>query len=236
MLFRSLFTGNSADSSLSVYGYGRNADSGTRISALGESYRGVTQRPAAHLQPTFSGSTAGVGGRADKLITGLAKWPLESVLGTTYTAGQGGYSGGGDLAAALTCYGAQTVTPTSFARPGYVIGYLGRSDASTACAQTNGLNTAHRLTFNGEQDWIGTSFTDAGAPASGFNDDAVRQGHYHAWEFEHLYYRNTASASHITVITALYNSIISSAAASGTINLNTMVVTKSVEGGAISHQ
>ncbi|MEO7932810.1 MAG: hypothetical protein ABIT76_06605 [Chthoniobacterales bacterium] len=239
----SLFTGNASDAGVGVYLYGRNADSGTRISFLGESGRGITARPSFHLQPTFTpaGPGSGKGGAPGNLVTGLKKWPTESVLSVVYTSGQSGYTGGGDLAGALSSPGSTSATmdaaTLSGFNPGWMIGYLGRNDARDACARTFGQNTAKRLTFNGQQDWNGTSFNVDGTPVSGYNDTAVREGNYQAWEFEHFFKKATIpdGGATDTVLDAIAANILAQSAPGGTISLSTMHATRSVEGGPISY-
>ena len=239
----SMFTGVSGDSTTGVYAYGRNADSGTRISCLGESGRGVTKNPGAHIIPTFTpaGTGSGKGGSPGNVVSTIAKWPTETVLGTFYSFGAGGYTSGGDLSGALSAPGAQTSTADNAGgdslsgRPGWVIGYVGRSDANASCATTFGQNTAKRLTFCSERDWLGTTFKDDGSPVSGFDDTKIREGVYSLWEYEHFYRSVNASAAAQTVLTAIGNSLTGGAAPSGSISLVGMNVSRSVEGGAISH-
>ena len=73
----------------------------------------------------------------------------------------------------------------------------------------------------------------SGAPTGGFNDDAIKQGNYQAWEFEHFYKRSTASANATTVLNALATSLLSASALSGSIKLSDMKVTKTAEGGVV---
>ena len=235
-----MFTGNSAGNTVGVYCFGRNADSGTRISVLGESYRGVTQNPGAHMLPTFAGSSNGAGGNPGLLLTALEKWKSETVLGQGYAPGAGGFNSGGDLADGLTVAGCLNVTPTGITKgPGWIIGYLGRSDASRACQKTYGQNTAKRLTFNGQKDWsgLGSANNVDGSPADGFVDSAVTQGLYQAWEYEHFFRRSTLGATddQTKVLNALATSILAASAPSGSISLSSMGVTRSVEGGAIAY-
>lgn len=238
-----MFTGLATDAGVGVYMYGRNADSGTRVSQLGESGRGIANRPSFHLIPTFTGITpnVGKGGLSGNTVASIARWPIETVLGTTYTAGQGGYTSGGDLADALTSAGSTTATFSGgVPRAGWMIGYVGRSDSSRAVAKTFGQNTAKRLTFNGQQDWIGlgSDNTVAGAPTLGFNDDAIRQGVYHAWEFEHFYKKSTIldGTDKDVALDALALALTTGAAPSGSVLLSTMAVTRSIEGGPVSYQ
>lgn len=232
----SAFTGLNSDNTKSVYAYGRNSDSGTRISQMGESGKGVTQRPGAHLIPTISGgSSGGKGGLPSRQVTALAKWSTETVLGVTYLPGQGGYSSGGDLKDALTSYGAQLVTPTGYTRPGWMIGYVGRSDAAAATATTFGHNTAKRLTFNGQKDWNGTTFTDAGVPTAGYNDTAIKEGNYQLWEYENFFRKSTSTGDKQTVLDSLAASMEAAAAPSGSIKLSEMNAARTIEGGPISY-
>lgn len=230
-----LFTGNPADSATKVYLYGRNADSGTRISELGESGRGIALQPGKHVQPTIQGGGAGgTGGKPYNRVTALANWPLETILGKTYTPGQGGYTSGGALADALTTPGALTATGL----PGWVIGYLGRSDSNTAMANTFGYNTAKRLQLDGQQDWIGLGddVLATGAPTGGFNDTVIKEGAYHAWEFEHFYRSAGASANAVTFLNQLATNILAvGAAPTGSILFGDLKVSRTVEGGPIQH-
>ncbi|HVS52034.1 MAG TPA: hypothetical protein VHD62_06730, partial [Opitutaceae bacterium] len=127
----SMFTGNSADSSIYVYPMGRDEDSGTRLSEMSESEFGVFNSPIQY-QPTVAGGA----------ITAIAAWPAASILGFNYPAGHSGYSGGGALATALNTPVAATARD-SFGAKFALIAYFGVNDA-------NGVNGGNNnLTFNG---------------------------------------------------------------------------------------
>ena len=106
--------------------------------------------------------------------------PVSTINGITYPKGDGGYSGGGDLAAAMEATG-------SFAGiGGYYVTYLGLTDAFTA---TNG--GAVDLTYNGVS----------------FSTNAVQNGQYTFWGYEHLDYLTAYSGNGKTVMDQLATQI-----------------------------
>lgn len=240
-----------------VYALGRNADSGTRVSCLAESGLGALGNPQ-HIQPTITGGGAGgTGGTPARKIASVALWPAEVVLGVPYAVGRSGYSGGGDLANAMSAWGSVGV-PTTVggtaplyqsrvgADGGWLVGYITRSDAERACAQTGGANTAHRISFNGQVDWnivagqsatSALNFTHDGKPVSGYNDAAIQQGKYTLWEFEH-FYRNaaaSANANKVAYLNGLAANIIAVDPGVVSIPLTSMKVSRPNEGGLITH-
>ena len=221
--FLSQFTGNPADTD-AVFAMGRNFDSGTRLSELAETGIGVFGS-VQQYQPT-PGTPTG----ADQAITELHLWPAETILGLSFALGQSGYGSGGQLAAAM----AATGTTVASGNPGWYITYLGRPDAITACSQARGTNTAHRLTFNGYADWTGGSGSTAVA-----DDTNVVEGLYPCWEFENLAYRtslaDTATTFPKTVANAIATQIINVDANQAGTTLSSMHVSKTIEGGVITH-
>lgn len=117
----SQFTGIPADSGTVVYTLGRDEDSGTRLVTYAESGFGIFSSPTQY-QATVSGGT----------ITDLQPWPPTTVLGTSYSLGHSGYSGGGALVTALNTPGSNTTS----ANPGYTVGYAGINDAAGVIAGT----------------------------------------------------------------------------------------------------
>lgn len=234
-----------------VWFYGRNADSGTRISYLAETGRGITQQPQ-QIQPVISGGgSAGSGGLPSRQITSFFRWPAETVLGTSYSIGQSGYASGGTIGDALSAYGSLQNTSTAggtapalsstLGAGGWVVSYLGRSDASRACSTNFGMNTAKRLTWNGEKDWFGTTFGIDGRPnangtaALSYDDASIQEGRYTAWEFEHFYRKSTTTSDVTTYVTALADNIGAFDPGVDSIPLTTMHVSRSAEGAVISH-
>ena len=124
-----------------------------------------------------------------------------------------------------------------FGAPGWLIGYLGRNDASRACRTTSiATNTAHRMTFNGVADWNGPILAN-GNPTS-YNDAVVQEGLYPLWEYERLAYRSTygtSSPNGKAVADRIANNIITTTATVSGTSLSSMNVSKAVEGGLITH-
>ena len=129
----SLFTGNTADRTFTVYATGRDFDSGTRLTALAETGLGA-QATVKQYQPKKGGTLATTCcGTLDGPPFTL--WPAGSVNGIRYGIGNGGYSSGGDLSNGLAN---ATNSSTCF------VTYLGLSDATTALG-----NGCHELKYNG---------------------------------------------------------------------------------------
>jgi hypothetical protein len=128
-----LFTGNNSDENFTVYGTGRDIDSGTRLTTLAEVGLGALAT-VKQYQPFKGGVLATTCcGALDAPPYQL--FPVATINGITEPLGDGGYSGGGDLSNGLAN---TTSGNTSF------LTYLGLGDATTAIA-----NGAHALAFNG---------------------------------------------------------------------------------------
>ena len=127
----SMFTGNPADSTTTVYVMGRDEDSGTRSNTYAESNFGVFGSPVQYQATIASGA-----------ITAIAPWPVNTLLGLTFPVGHSGYNSGGTLATALNTPVA-TAARDAFNSKFVLIGYLGTPDA----ANVNGGN--NNLTWNG---------------------------------------------------------------------------------------
>jgi hypothetical protein len=206
-------------------------------------------------------------------VVNMDLWAPESIYPTpytkSYTLGNSGYNGGGALAGALSTPGWTTAAPSpnyggtgqygaaplydsnnsGSSTGGWVIGYLGRPDAITACKATVGANTAHRVTFNGYADWINAASvvgdtSDSGMNAagnatgtanSGFYDAAIQEGLYQCWETEYLYKYSGSSAAQKSASDSLANQIYGTNPTGIGIQVTTMHVSKSIEGGTISH-
>ena len=226
------FTSNLNDGA-AVYAMGRDFDSGTRLSELAESGVGVFGS-VQQILPTVSG-TAGANGSS---ISALKLWPATTVLGQSFAIGQSGFASGGSLADALATPGSATAATPAGADgvlfgPGYLIAYLGRNDAARACKTTSiAGNTAHRLKWNGVADWVEPILANGNPTA--YNDAAIQNGSYTAWEYENLAYRATYSGNGKAVADKIANDIINNAATVSGIKLSTMNVSKAVEGGVVT--
>lgn len=247
----SQFTGIPGDVTVPVYAIGRDADSGTRISALAETGVGVFGS-VQHIQVTTTGGS-GVGTEG-ATINNLYLWPASTLLGVAYPIGNGGYAGGGNVANVLATKGSVTANTANdggvtFAAnqevlfgPGQLVGYLGRSDARTATKNDVVLgNNAHRLTFNGVGITAaggGPENTSNGQPAGGYKDNLIQEGLYQCWEYEWFSYRSTYGTTDAfgkAVADLISAHIISTDASVSGLLLSTMNVTKAVEGGVITH-
>jgi len=231
----SQFTGNPADA-VAVYAMGRDFDSGTRLSCLAETGVGVFGS-VQHIFPTITGTA----GAAGSNISELRLWPQATVLGQLFLVGQSGFAGGGALADALATPGSPTAaTPANPPAqalqfgPGHLIGYLGRNDASRAVKTTSiASNTAHRLKWNGVADWNEPILAN-GNPTS-YNDAAIQEGLYSAWEYEWLAYRQTYTGNGKAVADKIALDILNTTASVAGLKISTMNVSKPVEGGLITH-
>jgi hypothetical protein len=129
-----------------------------------------------------------------------------------YNPGTSGRSSGGQVAGDLNATGSQGV----LANNGSLISYLGVNDAATV---NGGANT---LLYNGV----------AYSPAT------VQNGQYSFWSYEHLFLAPTftgvaANSPYRTVVNALAARILNFDAAVSGIQLSTMNVARSIEGGVI---
>lgn len=243
-----LLSGSAADQYKYVFLVGRNEDSGTRIGTLAEAQTGFGQS-VVQYQLSFSNNqktqadglaTGGTG----SAVTGLYLWPANSPLYTNSsinwnTAGHSGYIAGGDVAnvlnstnpvTGLTVGNSQNPTPTPTGMTaGYFVGYLGIADATSTVGTT-------ALSYNGVP----------------YSVVAVQTGRYTLWSFEHMYYisagvnaltgtgKTTADtvADKIFTTDAPTNSsgttLAGQANAAGILYDSNVLVTRSVEGGAVS--
>ena len=144
--------------------------------------------------------------------TAIIPWPANTVNGILYSVGHSGYSSGGNLATALNATVASSATDP-FGNKFALIGYAGTSDANTVNAGGN------NLTYNG-------------VPYSAAN---VQQGRYTFWSYEHLMYRSTLAASSITVAQLIAQQILTTDATVSGILFGSMAVSRTVEGGIVTH-
>jgi len=203
-----------------------------------------------------TGSTTKSAGDPSNFVSKMDLWGAENIFPAPYTnsyvLGNSGYNGGGALAGFLSTPGSTTAGATSapsapfydtlnsgVATGGWVIGYLGRSDAKTACKTTVGANTAHRITFNGYADWVGGTGDSAmaadGSLTGGYNNTAIQEGQYQAWEVEYLYQYAGASADQQTVLNKLTDALLATPTSASGLNYGSMNVSKANEGAPIYH-
>jgi len=159
----SMFTGSAADQGVHAFAIGRDIDSGTRLTTLAETGLGALA-VLKQYEPRKGGSRAGTNGTGatgDGIAVDMFTtnfWPVETINGVTEVVGNGGYGSGGTVALVLANHTANNQ---------FMISYVGVSDAATATS-----NGAHELTYNG----------------TSFDPNAIAQGDYTFWGYEHLYY------------------------------------------------
>ena len=211
----SLFTGNSTDSTKTVYATGRYNGSGTRGTGLAELGYGVFNTVHQYYL-TMSGAAG--------TISALTTWPATPTANPTggtndATAGNGGYTSGsgvrdaidGTLASSVNVDGS-TVTGSNIA----VVAWLGVTDAATSL--TNG---AIELKYNGVT----------------YSQTAVQQGQYTLWGYEHALY-GTLSTNQASVKNDIATNIPAAftfygAAASPGLDASTMTVYRFSDGGLV---
>jgi len=160
-----LFTGNIADTS-KVIGLGRDNGSGTRITVLAETKYGI-----GNLVQQWKTTTTGTAGSTG-VVTKAQIWGVGDGVGST-TGGNGGYTSGSFIAAAMGCTSngvelyeedgvslIDTVDVTMLA-------WLGLGDTNVA---------------------TGTGATALPYEGVNYTADAVYNGSYTLWGYLHLYY------------------------------------------------
>ena len=207
----SFFSGNSADTT-TVRIVGRNADSGTRLTAYEEGGYGALTT-ATQYAP--SGATQGTNGSGQAAgsgdITSFSLWQAETILGINFNAGESGFASGGTLAAVMG--------RTSSAGP--IVTYLSKGDANTAV----GLG-ATVLSYNGVT-------PEAPSTASSSLTSFI-EGKYSFWSYEHLYYNNqTAGTATVAELLGAEVSTTAQSALSG-IAMGLMHVNRGGEGTVVT--
>jgi len=193
-----LVTGNATDSTNSVYLVGRNIDAGARLNILAETGYGV-RTPVTQYAVATNYSGGGTNGLATLKGTtstnSIILYPVESIDGIGSTsAGNSGYGSGSTLVALLTNAYAQgsalsvAGSPASRSGSNFLVGYSAVPDIT---AKTNaGVVT---LGYNGVP----------------FSTNAVAQGQYTLWAYEHIYISPNATSTDTNVAQALGNIIYS---------------------------
>jgi len=222
-----LFSGVGSQTNQRVWSFGRNPDSGTRITTLMVAKYGA-QTPVLQFTPTVgSGTNAG-------RITGIAKSASGVINGITIASGNNGESSGGTLSNYMTnTLNTNLTVPIGFTRgaSNYAITYAGASDVKNV--QSKG---AVALTFNGVKGRLYDPATATTSLDEGYTN--VITGRYPFWCYEHITYDPIyATAAVSNVVTALANYITAlpstSSVIAPNIALGDMMVKRSKDGGAI---
>jgi hypothetical protein len=203
-----LLTGSSADKTNGVYLVGRNIDSGTRLTTLAEAGFGTK---STVYQYKYNSAAS------------IQPYPIEVIDGiSSSTLGNSGYSSGGTLAGLMTnvlAAGSSLATDTNgttsaYTGSNFLVGYAGTSDANGQTA--NGL----------------VKFSYDGVASS---TNAIAQGQYTFWGYEHLYVSASASTAAKAVATGLGAGILATPTSSLTpnVNLNDLVVGRNGDGSPV---
>jgi hypothetical protein len=168
-LSRSQFPGQLVSDTTTVTPIGRDADSGTRVTALSETGYGGQNAVIQSYPYNLSQTTTPIAVYG-ATVTSVSEVPASTVDGVPLVAGNGGYSSGGNLSKAMTA------TTAGF---GDFIAYLGASDAAAAQNTGNSSTPAIGLQYNGVTPSL----------------SALENGQYTFWGYEHVYYRAGSSVA-----------------------------------------
>jgi hypothetical protein len=187
----STFTGNPADTGVTVYATGRDIDSGARATALAETGYGLKGSGAiavtGALQQVYplDSSNNIVGTASTNVIESFEQVPASTVDGISLNAGNGGYNSSSNLGKALSV----TIDPSSNPQT-VLIGYLAATDAYAALT-ASGTNRHSAILLG----YAGSTFNPGGSTtANGFATQAdinkVYYGQYTFWGYEQVFYNS----------------------------------------------
>jgi hypothetical protein len=235
-----MFTGLSADATKRVYLTGRNDGSGTRTTVFAETGHGITSL-TQQWKPTVVNGALTVANN----ITTLRLWPTgdaanASLIWGPDTAGNGGFSSGGNLTASMRATSnsvqLQSAAGVNSGAPGALtlIGYQSASDAFN----TQGANSSTNLGLPGRL----LAYNGAGPLAytgSVLSTAAVNQiatGQYTLWGYEVLYSNvDLGSDANVnSVWTAIQDGMTSANLGLSGVPLASMFVSRSEDGGTVA--
>ena len=161
-----LLTGNRAHDGTGSYLVGRNSDSGTRLSVLGEVGYGANTKPQQYRVNSKSS---------------IELFPAETINGLALNLGESGYSSGSTVGEVFTLAANYPLNDDVLGdgtfSSNYIIGYAGAGDALANSSAHTRANIKV-LSFNGVP----------------FTMDNIKNGTYSLWTYEHLYYNAAASS------------------------------------------
>ena len=204
----SLFTGNHADETFTVFATGRDPDSGTRLICMAEPGLGA-QTTVKHYQPQDAANN--VITTAGGTIDHFAPWPASIVNGTPVNVFNGGYPSGGQQSFAM---GNNTPAGTT------LVSYMGTNDANTGAIPNGAVEMSYNGVFLG-----GNSSTDYNTVT------LLTEGKYTLWGYEHLYYRSGTAGVVKTVADILANQILTT---DSPVLLSNMKVSRATDGGKVT--
>jgi hypothetical protein len=207
----SFFTGNTTDVATKVYAFGRDPDSGTRVTSFAETGLG-TNPTVVQYKPTV---VAGA-------MTEIYPYAATTLFGIPLVTGNSGESSGGNLAGFMSATSASVPVRASTgfttgqvpAAQIYAVAPLGTSDAATAV--TGGASI---IAYNGVNPAVGTPLANA-----------IKNGSYHFWSYLHCMHNGLTGDK-----LAFYNTITSTLITTdaGDIKLSEMAVQRFSDGGNV---
>ena len=211
-------TGLAADSDVKVFPLGRDADSGTRVVAYAETGFGVFSLPNQYIATVTSGNVASI-----------ALYPTQTINGTSYALGQGGYASGGNVVTPLSApVGSGVLFPAVGGKKVALVSYLGVNDA-VSVLKANA--SASLLKWNG----VALPYTVSGTTYT-FDYTPITNGTYTYWSYEYVMenanIQGNGSAQDLFAA-ALVSQVTAGDAAVSGVNLSDMKVKRNTEGALI---
>jgi hypothetical protein len=195
------FTGNPSDNAVFVQLVDRDHDSGTRIGYIYDTQYGKYSSAVLQYEPNgatvgatqFATQSAGTG-----VISSLAPWPVETVLGENRASGNEGFFSGGTVASVLN-------RDCDTSQGNYIIASLGFGDSpsvnpGTGYSYTDGAGNVDTITPS--QNCITFDGYYPGTPAHPFGPPYVNveQGIYTSWGYEHFLYASSLGAGNLKTV------------------------------------
>lgn len=181
---------------------GNPADQGTKVYATGRDADSGT-RISAFAESGIGNTTTVQQYDCAAESGGVAALYAQQVVnGITFPPGEGGEASGGTLA------GANKMGKSGLANS--YVSYMGTSDAATLVG-----NKGSTLTYNGV----------------GYSLQAVQQGQYTFWSYEHLVYKSSLTGTPLSFAEDLTNQLLT---VDGSPLLSTMKVVRATDGGVVT--
>jgi len=207
----SFFTGNTTDVATKVYAFGRDPDSGTRVTSFAETSLGTNPTVVQYKPTVVSGA-----------MTEIFPYPATTLFGIPLGTGNSGESSGSSLAGFMGATSASVPVRASTgfttgqvpAAQIYAVAPLGTSDATTAV--TAGATI---IAYNGRNPGVGTPLANE-----------IKNGSYHFWSYLHCMH-NGLTGDKLAFYTTLSNTLTTTS--SGGIKLSEMAVQRFSDGGNV---
>ena len=233
-----LITGNAADFTNSVWLIGRNVDSGARLNILAETGYGVRTPVTTYAVATnYTGGGSGLATLKGTTTTNsLLLYPVETIDGiSSVSAGNSGYGSGSTVVAVLTnayAPGAGLQIGSATSAP------VGTNTAAISYTAAPRAGSNFLIGFSAVPDI--TAKTNAGVVPVAYNGvsfstNAVAQGQYTLWGYEHIYVSPNATTTDTNVAQALGSTILNlpTASLNPAVNIADMQAGRNGDGGIV---